>query len=249
MKNIWNEGKTYEETAREIQQLNCNLLAGMYSKYSLGKQTVLEMGCGTGYLTESLSQIKNVEKIMAFDLSKEMLDVAKAKKILNTIFINISFNALETEEVFTSFVSNAAFHWLFPNYSRALDKINSLLKKDSFVYIATAGKNKDSEEYDNMMNDVLLDINPTYESFSKRRLSIIDIKNLIKNTNFILEDVFLVSREVVCTPFEFVQWLFASGCSFKEEMPNDKEKLFIKLEKANFKNICHWTTFFLLKKR
>ena len=73
------------------------------------KQTILDLGCGTGTLTAQLAELCN--KIVGIDGSKNMIDKAKEE------FSNIEFKvcdalALPFEKEFDVVFSNAVFHWI-----------------------------------------------------------------------------------------------------------------------------------------
>lgn len=93
------------------------------------KQTILDLGCGTGTLTVKLLDFGN--KVIGVDSSQNMIDRAK-EKFGNIEFITCDALALPFEKEFDVVFSNAVFHWindqniLLQNIFKAL-KQNGLL--------------------------------------------------------------------------------------------------------------------------
>ena len=77
-------------------------------------QTALELGCGTGFLTEPLSAVFPTTKLMATDASPRMIEVA-SRTIENS---NVSFSILEVDSQtkldseYDLIVSSMTFQWL-----------------------------------------------------------------------------------------------------------------------------------------
>ena len=72
------------------------------TKLKLGNwNKILEIGCGNGRLTKSLLKLPNIKKILAIDISKDLIESAK-KKIQDdrVVFQTIDLNEFETDEKF-----------------------------------------------------------------------------------------------------------------------------------------------------
>ncbi len=82
-------------------------------------ETVLEAACGTGYWTEVISRV--AKRTTAFDFSKEVLEVAKSKK-LNAEFI--VDNIYEMKNI-TGFFNSGCANFLFSHIPK--NKINDFL--------------------------------------------------------------------------------------------------------------------------
>ncbi|SKC81994.1 class I SAM-dependent methyltransferase [Maledivibacter halophilus] len=96
-----------------------------------GKYAVLDLACGTGiYLDNQIKHFKHVNiEWHGLDLSKEMLDKAKAK-VDNVLFTNGKAEKLPYDCSYFDFISNNyAFHH-FENKSEALDEVGRVIKKD-----------------------------------------------------------------------------------------------------------------------
>ncbi|MCH8331955.1 MAG: methyltransferase domain-containing protein [Bacteroidetes bacterium] len=76
--------KSYNRTERkeDVDQLSQWVIDTFQEK------TVLEIACGTGYWTHLLS--KHAKQVLATDINKEMLDVAKEKEFSNNVEFKIA---------------------------------------------------------------------------------------------------------------------------------------------------------------
>lgn len=93
------------------------------------RQTILDLGCGTGTLTVQLSGL--CEKVIGVDASQDMIDKAKEQ------FGNIEFRvcdalALPFEKEFDAVFSNAVFHWI-NNHDLLLKNIRRALKPQGIL--------------------------------------------------------------------------------------------------------------------
>ena len=88
------------------------------------KQSILDLGCGTGKLTAQLAELCN--EIVGVDASQNMVDKAKEE------FNNMEFKvcdalALPFEKEFDVVFSNAVFHWI-SDHDALLKSIHRALK-------------------------------------------------------------------------------------------------------------------------
>lgn len=106
---------------------------------------ILEVGCGTGYLTRSIINAFPNARITAVDIASGMIDICRK----NIVKENVDFLCEDIEEVtlndeFDIIVSNATFQWL-NNFEKTLKKLCSLLKKDGIICFSTFGSNTFNE--------------------------------------------------------------------------------------------------------
>jgi len=89
--------------------------------------TVLELGCGTGYFTKEL--IKTNSKIIAIDISSELLEIAKSNCYANNVHFlcDNAYNTNFDDETFDIIVGSSVLHHL--DIDKALKEIYRLLKK------------------------------------------------------------------------------------------------------------------------
>lgn len=104
-------------------------------------QKILDLGCGTGVLTNELS--KNGADVIGTDLSKNMIDKAKSN------YPNLTFQVedatkLPFENYFDTVFSNAVFHWI-PNQEKLLHSVCNSLKNNGTLLCEFGAKNNISE--------------------------------------------------------------------------------------------------------
>lgn len=251
----WHYGKAYEFHANALQKKNANMLLSLDASDRNGC-TAFELGCGTGYLTELLVKNKRFESTTAIDISKSMISIATQKPILKRVnFINQSFCAFSPKDQYDAFYSNAAFHWLYPEFFTPLLKIKKMLKPNGSVYIATAGRNKSSDYFDNLVKSIIPDKLKTssFTPFLQKRITIEQFGRLARKAGFRVEDTFLIEREVNFNSSTYVEWLLSSGgfwdANAKEidSYRDDLISAFSSKYPDNFK-VGHWTTFISLCK-
>jgi trans-aconitate 2-methyltransferase len=104
----------YEKFKREREQPFVDLVALIDKREN---QRVIDLGCGTGELTEKLSQILPGSKVLGIDSSPEMLKKANVPTLQKTIEEFVE----ETDEYDLIF-SHAALHWL-PDHATLIPRL------------------------------------------------------------------------------------------------------------------------------
>jgi malonyl-CoA O-methyltransferase len=129
-------------------------------------RNILEIGCGTGFLTELLAGEYPEAQITATDIAPEMITVAKEKL---AIFPNISYFTADGENLskqenirssqqFDLIVSNAVFQW-FSDYKETFVQFNSYLEHNGYLIFSTLSSGTFKELY-LCLKEGLEDINP-----------------------------------------------------------------------------------------
>lgn len=100
---------------------------------------ILDIGCGTGYLTEELLRYYPNANITAVDIAPGMIEHARKKFIGK----NIEFQCADIEETEVSMkydliVSNAAFQW-FNQLEKTITKLEAMLKNNGTLAFSTFG--------------------------------------------------------------------------------------------------------------
>lgn len=101
---------------------------------------ILEIGCGTGFLTSELQQKYPQAHILCIDISKNMVLACQQKF---TGYRNLSFQIADGEnflidEKFDLIASNLTVQW-FDDPINGLDKMRKNLTKDGSLYFSTIG--------------------------------------------------------------------------------------------------------------
>ena len=99
---------------------------------------LLDVGCGTGYLIQMLSEVKNVNCV-GLDLSQGMIDVARKKNIPNAEFVLGKADELPFEdESFDIVTCSQSFHH-YPNRVEAVEEAYRVLKKGGLYILSDTG--------------------------------------------------------------------------------------------------------------
>jgi malonyl-CoA O-methyltransferase len=145
---------------------------------------ILEIGCGTGFLTAQLQRKYPQADILCTDISKEMV-LASQQKF--TGYRNLSFQVMDGEnflldQKFDLIVSNLAVQW-FDNPITGLQNISHNLTQDGLLYFSTIG-NKSFSQWKQTLHDLDLPSGtletPAYKGIFEETDKIISYKNALE---------------------------------------------------------------------
>jgi len=103
-------------------------------------KNILEIGCGTGYLTSALAEIFPFAHITAVDIAPGMISEIKSKLTSNSInFICADIEETELNNTYDIVISNAAFQW-FNHMPITLKKLYNSLNPNGMLCFSTFGK-------------------------------------------------------------------------------------------------------------
>ena len=107
-----------------------------------GDEVLLDAGCGTGRLTAELLQALPRGRVVALDLSKNMLGTARehfepqfGKRVG---FVAADLQALPFEQAFDGVVSTAAFHWV-PDHELLFRSLHRALRPSGWLHAQCGG--------------------------------------------------------------------------------------------------------------
>lgn len=108
---------------------------------------ILELGCGTGRLTKELLEAFPDARVIAVDISTDMVAYA-AQRVSQACFIadDAERFVLSCNERFDLVIANAAFQW-FQQMERTLGRIKALLTVDGLLAASTFGEDTFTELY------------------------------------------------------------------------------------------------------
>ncbi len=117
---------------------------------------ILEIGCGTGFLTQELKAKYPTAHILAIDISKEMVASCRQKF---TGYQNMDFEVADgecfnTDTKFDLIVSNLSVQW-FENPVTGLQDLCALLQKNGALFFTTIGKDG-FQEWKNILSNLNL---------------------------------------------------------------------------------------------
>lgn len=138
---------------------------------------ILEIGCGTGFLTEELQKKYPKSEILGIDISREMVASCRQKF---TGYQNIDFQIsdgefFKTTEKFDLIVSNLAVQW-FEDPVQGLQNLAQYLNDNGISFFTTIGQDS-FKEWKDVLNKLNFS-NGIIESPSYRGIFIEDKKNI-----------------------------------------------------------------------
>ncbi|MDD2863279.1 MAG: malonyl-ACP O-methyltransferase BioC [Methylococcales bacterium] len=130
-----NASQTYDSVAQLQRDVGQDLLKTFLSENLTG--TVVDLGCGTGFLTQTLLPYCENADLMAVDLALPMLQLTREKigSSIHYLCSDAESLALATNSVETLF-SNVALQWCFP-IDNALRELQRVLKPDGTLIFST----------------------------------------------------------------------------------------------------------------
>ena len=144
IKSRWdNFARSYESVpAHGISEKERIVLKSALSVVLKDKRRVLDVGCGTGFLSTILAELGF--EVFAIDISKEMLKIAKSKaKGLNITFKSGDAEALPFGDKTFDAVVERHVLWTLTNPEKAIEEWVRVLKDDGvLVLIESEGKKR-----------------------------------------------------------------------------------------------------------
>ena len=136
--------KSYDENAK-IQKRMAERLMNFISNKTY--KSILEIGCGTGFLTKLIKENINYEKLTAVDIVKE------CESYIKDIDSNIEFIAIDIEEFLKTnsnkydlIVSNASLQWV-DNFEEVINSLEKILSPKGELIFSTFGPENFREIY------------------------------------------------------------------------------------------------------
>ncbi|MCT4593539.1 MAG: malonyl-ACP O-methyltransferase BioC [Anaeromicrobium sp.] len=163
--------KDYDKYAN-VQKLMGDKLVNLVHKKNV--QSILEIGCGTGYVTKKLVNDFPSASITALDLAPGMIEYAQERINSDKVnFICGDIESMDLEGKYDLIISNATFQW-FNNLKDTVDKLHNLLTPHGIILFSTFGENTFFELRETFLkasNELEIDpILPSQNFFSKESL-------------------------------------------------------------------------------
>jgi malonyl-CoA O-methyltransferase len=156
---------------------------------------ILDIGCGTGYLTKQLADLFPSSKITAIDIAPGMIDIVKSEINRDNIdYICADIEEFEFTANYDLIISNATFQWL-NHPEKTLKKLYKALNPNSVLCFSTFGEDTFRELYESFEisgKTLGIDIKPNLgQSFySLNALKNLCVNSLKENTNKFLISCF-----------------------------------------------------------
>jgi malonyl-CoA O-methyltransferase len=141
--------QTYEDNApiqHKVSQHLCDIIS-----VSQPPSNILEIGCGTGFLTKKLIQKFPNAHITAIDISSKMVVHCQNKFTKNPRinFLKMDGENLKFNQKFDLITSNMSIQW-FSNSIHSIEEIKKYLSKNGQLYYSTIGQNNFQEWQDTL---------------------------------------------------------------------------------------------------
>lgn len=135
-----NQAPVYDEKDEILYskygKISCKNIADYLKDESY--ETLLDIGCGTGYLIDMLSK-SHKAAYTGLDLSDKMLEMANAKQIQNAAFVEGRSDALPFEDnSFDVITCSQSFHH-YPDTDKALQEAYRVLKPGGLYLLSDTG--------------------------------------------------------------------------------------------------------------
>ncbi|WP_432408320.1 malonyl-ACP O-methyltransferase BioC [Wukongibacter sp. M2B1] len=131
--------RQYDKYAR-VQKIMGDSLLERIKDDKIVPRNILEIGCGTGYVTRALLDSFPQAKITAVDIAPGMIEyVDSMVESDNVKLICGDIEDMDLNEKYDLIISNATFQW-FNDFSKTLEKLVKLLNPNGVLSFSTFGE-------------------------------------------------------------------------------------------------------------
>ncbi|QDH17111.1 methyltransferase domain-containing protein [Swingsia samuiensis] len=140
----FNNAAHHYDAAASIQRQTADVLMKhireQYSSYH--PTSILEFGCGTGYMTQNIASSFPHTPLLATDIAPNMVAQSQAKL---SSYKNVSFDLMDAENpsptgMFDLITSNLCFQWI-ENRTKALEELSHKLASGGYLIFTTLLRN------------------------------------------------------------------------------------------------------------
>jgi len=103
------DGEKYKKASKHQKEWGNSLIGELTLK---GHETILDLGCGDGRLTEQLAQLVPNGSVLGTDGSAGMIETVKQRSRHNLVFTQMDINMIHFHNEFNVIFSNATLHWI-----------------------------------------------------------------------------------------------------------------------------------------
>lgn len=132
------DARTYDRASRPQQEWASAVLERVAGRLPKGA-TVLDVGCGTGRVTEPLLELVPDGRVLAIDASQEMVDLARERLGDRARVWRQDVLDLTLDEPVDAVVSTATLHWV-PDHHRLWQQLAAALRSGGILEIQCGGQ-------------------------------------------------------------------------------------------------------------
>ena len=132
--NFDDKAKSYDQNADLQRQTSDRLFHSLCQLNPKNTHKILEIGCGTGYLTRKVLEQFPESQVHALDLSPEMLQQSKLAGEKNLELIQADAESFKCEEKYDLIISNLSFQW-FEEQLATINKYYQNLNESGYLLI------------------------------------------------------------------------------------------------------------------
>ncbi len=129
------DGEKYKQASRHQTEWGHCLIEELSLE---GNETILDLGCGDGGLTEQLALLVPDGQVLGIDASEGMIAAAQNRSQANLSFERMDINTIHFQNMFDVIFSNAALHWIL-DHKRLLRNAYEALKENGALLWDFAG--------------------------------------------------------------------------------------------------------------
>jgi trans-aconitate 2-methyltransferase len=138
MANARWDATTYDQSSRPQQEWSAEVLARLAERVA-PDATIIDVGCGTGRMAESLLAMVPAGRVLAVDTSPEMVQLAR-ERLGDRARVWVSdVLELEVGDPVDAVASNATLHWV-PDHDRMWRRLAGVLRHGGALEVQCGGE-------------------------------------------------------------------------------------------------------------
>jgi len=138
------DGQKYKQASTHQKEWGSKIISEFIFT---GAESVLDLGCGDGILTNEISDLIPNGKVIGIDASEGMIKTAKELESKKLTFQKLDINSINFENQFDLIFSNATLHWI-KNHKKLINNCYKALKSNGFIRFNFAGYGNCSNFYE-----------------------------------------------------------------------------------------------------